>query len=161
MSNYLSAAQDIQALSLQYQRVIDLGAFLGKLGSMENLEGEIQARIDAAKAAEVAACNALQVKQEECSHAADELDQKRAWRDSTIADAQAERARIVQLAKDDAAQIIDEAKHAAEAIAEHAAKVKAEAVQLEADIAAKVEEHTQWKEKIESLKTHVSDFIKG
>lgn len=159
--NYLTAAQDIQALSLQYQRVIDLGAFLGKLGAMENLEGEIQARIDAAKAAEVVACDALQVKQEECSHAADELAQKRAWRDSTIADAQAERARIVQLAKDDAAQIIDEANGNAAAIAEHAAKVKAESIEIEADIAAKVEERKQLEDKIASLKAYVADFIKG
>ncbi len=42
-------AESVRALTKQYRAVLELGAFLDKVGTIENLEGELKARAERAR----------------------------------------------------------------------------------------------------------------
>lgn len=144
MANLHQAGEAVQHLAKQYKAVIELGAFLEKLGALENLEAELLAKVEAARAAEAAAV----AKKEQADKAfADTV----AAHEAALVDAKAQLAVFKREAEDRAKDIIDSAEREAERIHEEAhsrqeafakdhTRLQDELKRLEDQVAARVAE---------------------
>lgn len=160
MSNLLNASQDVQALAAKFKNIVALGEYLATLGSLENIESEIKARIEKVKGDEKKARDMQKIAEADLITANTDLANARGWRDSTIQDAKDEAARIEAKAMTEGSKIMDEAKANAEQFGDHFLKVKQESVDLEAQIVAKNAELQAVEEKIEKAKAKVAKFLK-
>lgn len=144
MANLHQAGEAVQHLAKQYAAVIELGKVLEKLGSLENLEAELLAKVEAARAAEVEAV----IKKELADVA---FKDTIAAHDAAIADGQAqferlkheatERAKsIVEAAEKEAQRIHDEAASRQAAFAQDHERAQAELKRLEDQVAERVAE---------------------
>lgn len=160
MSNLLTASQDVQALAAKFKGIVALGEHLAALGSLENMESEIKARIEKVKGDEKTAqddyANVLKMTKE----AHDTLAGIQENMLLEVEGAQKKETEILAQARIDADKIVEDAKANAQAIAEHAAKVKQESVDSEAQIAAKKAEYEQLEGKIATAKAKLAKFLK-
>lgn len=161
MSNLLTASQDVQALAAKFKGIVALGEHLAALGSLENMESEIKARIEKVKGDEKTAQDDYATVLKLTKEAHDTLAGIQENMLLEVEAAQKKETEILAQAKIDADKIVEDAKANAQAIAEHAAKVKAEATVYDDHVAKKIEERDALVAEIAKLKASVADFLKG
>lgn len=159
MSELQKASEDVQALAAKFSGIVNLGAVLAKVGSIDQIVIEAGERAQVAKDAEEAAMVAHIDAENKVAAAKTYLQELEAGMEYLVDIAHTEYERIVGEAHAESAKLVDEAKAAGKAIEEHYAKIKAEALAAEAKVFASIEAHTHWHEKVEALKSQVRGLL--
>lgn len=158
MSDLQKAAEDIQSLASKFAGITALGEVLAKAGSVDQIVKESGARAEAAKLAEQVAKDAHGEALTLLTAAKVELAKTQIDVAAHIESAHAEADKIIGEAHVEHSRIVDEAKKLGAEIEQHFVKVKAEAVELEQKVIAKITEHDALSEAIDGWKAKLKAF---
>lgn len=110
MSNHIEAAQNARNLASKFKSLFDLADYLDGVGSLDQLESEVNARIAAAKLEEQKQLDLAGKATEKVAAAQSNLDEITKQYDDMMKLAQTKGADIVAAAQLEAAKLLDDAK---------------------------------------------------
>lgn len=159
MSDITQAAANIRALANQFRAVIALGDQLDAIGVVDQLLAEKQKQLDSI-------LESIKASNEVHGHVLVDLDIANETLDeyneellNVAFDANDYRVNVEAASIEASTIIIEQAKRDAQAIAEHAAKVYADSVDIAAKVIAKIEERDAVQKQIDDTKAQLRALV--